>query len=202
MQEFVEHLAVMTGEPIYNANGVKNVGRHTWRGMGAIYFSERNLEIYKIQLLARWASPVILHYARAAPLRNITEAVRDLNDINSLGKVIRTLKNDIKHIKANMSGIDGKTQKMLELEVAISNEREKQETSSSPPQYVRNLSTGCYHTIAVGTGDKWKWTTQCTFQFGLAEHERLSEPPADFSVPCHRCFPELRARLKRQADTA
>ena len=81
LQEFVEHLAVMTGEPIYNANGVKNVGRHTWRGMGAIYFSELNLEIYKIQLLARSASPVILHYARNAPLRNITEAVRDLNDI-------------------------------------------------------------------------------------------------------------------------
>ena len=56
MQAFVEHLAVMTGEPIYNANGVKNVGRHTWRGMGAVYFSELNLEIYKTHATPRCAT--------------------------------------------------------------------------------------------------------------------------------------------------
>ena len=111
-QEFAEHLAVMTGEPIYNAHGVKNVGRHTWRGMGAIYFSELNLEVYKMNLLARWASPVILHYARNAPSRKITEVVWDLNDIISFGNVIRTLKNDIKDIKAKTTGIDGITQKV------------------------------------------------------------------------------------------
>ena len=145
---------------------------------------------------------MILHYARNAPLRNITEAVRDLNEINSLGKVIRALKNDIKDIKANLTGIDGNTHKLLELDVAIAEERNKQATSSTPPQYVRNLTTGCYHVIAMGTGDKWRWTTHCTFQFGLAEHERISEPASDFSLLCHRCFPELRARPKRQGASA
>ena len=135
-------------------------------------------------------------------MRNITEAVRYLNDISSLGKVIRALKNDIKNIKANMTGIDGDAQMLLELEVAIAEGRDKQATSSTPPQYVRSLITGRYHTIAVGTGGTWRWTTHCTFQFGLAEHERISEPASDFSLLCNRRFPELLARLKRQGGSA
>ena len=37
-----------------------------------MYLSSLGIELLKIQMLARWASPIITHYTRLAPLRSIT----------------------------------------------------------------------------------------------------------------------------------
>ena len=37
-----------------------------------MHFSSLGIELSKIQMLARWASAIITHYTRLAPLRSIT----------------------------------------------------------------------------------------------------------------------------------
>ena len=89
------------------------------------------LELCKIQLLARWAWPVVLHYARLAPLEGITRQVKDLNDTKSLGKLLQELKGDIAAIKTKLPDLDSQTHKLLELEVRAADVLEKTTTHSS-----------------------------------------------------------------------
>ena len=48
------------------------MGKHSFQSTGAVYLSSLGIELLKIQMLARWASPIITHYTRLAPLRSIT----------------------------------------------------------------------------------------------------------------------------------
>ena len=91
MQALVEHLAIETDEQIHLSSGVLRIGRHTWRSTAAVYFSgpPLNLGLSKVQLLARWGSPVILHYARLAPLQGLTAHIKVLNSVGSLGKIVQ-----------------------------------------------------------------------------------------------------------------
>ena len=73
MLELIELLATLTGEELKDAKGRSRVGRHTWRASGAVFLTSLGLEVIKIQMLARWASSLITHYARLAPLKNLEE---------------------------------------------------------------------------------------------------------------------------------
>ena len=68
----VDALATRTGESIITPDGQRRYGKHSFRNTGAVYLSSLGIELLKIQMLARWASPIITHYTRLAPLRSIT----------------------------------------------------------------------------------------------------------------------------------
>ena len=57
------------------SDGVNIFGKHSWRATGAVYLSALGIELAKISLLARWASALIVHYARIAPLRSTIFAI-------------------------------------------------------------------------------------------------------------------------------
>ena len=64
----VEWIAGKTGEAIVDDEGRRKFGKHSWRSTGAVYLTGVvGIEILKVQLLARWASPIITHYTRLAP---------------------------------------------------------------------------------------------------------------------------------------
>ena len=67
----IEELATMLGLPLYDKHGRRIYGKHSWRAAGAVYLTKIGLHVYKIQLLPRWASPLITHYARLAPLKSL-----------------------------------------------------------------------------------------------------------------------------------
>ena len=68
----VDELAKRCGEPLVNDAGQRRYGKHSFRSTGAVYLSGLGIELLKIQMLARWASAIITHYTRLAPLRSIT----------------------------------------------------------------------------------------------------------------------------------
>eukprot|EP00971_Amphidinium_carterae_P023404 461555-Amphidinium_carterae.1 len=45
---------------------------HTFRVTGAQHLARMGIEISVIMLMARWRSPVVLHYAHEEPLNSIT----------------------------------------------------------------------------------------------------------------------------------
>ena len=61
------------------------------RVSGAQALASLGIDLYKIELLARWRSPMIFHYARNAPTRAITQNVRDLTEKATLEQVVKNL---------------------------------------------------------------------------------------------------------------
>ena len=199
MQALVEKLAKDTGEQIHLASGVLRIGRHTWRSTAAVYFSgpPLNLELFKVQLLARWGSPVILHYARLAPLQGLTAQIKDLNSVGSLGKIVSQLRSKVKAIRDAVPAMDEYTQQLVELEVKMANLIESK-VSAKPPELpvVRNEKTGCHHHIIDTDGPPATWITKCKFEFAFVPHVRLAAPPDDWRLLCGICFRGLRAHFK------
>ena len=76
MVKTVEFLADKTGQPLKTKSGVNRFGKHSWRSTGAVWLTAMRLEMFRIQLLARWSHRVIIYYARLAPLTGLTEHVK------------------------------------------------------------------------------------------------------------------------------
>ena len=58
----VDELAARTGEALVTADGQRRYGKHSFRSTGAVYLSSLGIDLLKIKMLARWASPIITHY--------------------------------------------------------------------------------------------------------------------------------------------
>ena len=76
MLALVEWIATAIGEPLKTKAGARRYGKHSWRSTGAVWLTSQRVELFRVQLLARWASSVIVHYARLAPLHGLTEHVK------------------------------------------------------------------------------------------------------------------------------
>ena len=61
MIEAIDLLASMIGEEIHTVDGRKRFGKHSWRSTGAVYLTSVGLEVFKVQLMVRWSSPVVTH---------------------------------------------------------------------------------------------------------------------------------------------
>ena len=67
MLAVIEELARMTGENILTHDGRRKYGKHSWRSTGAVFMTSIGIEIFKVQLMWRWACAVVTHYTRLAP---------------------------------------------------------------------------------------------------------------------------------------
>ena len=76
MQQTVDHFATRAGAPITNEVGENCRGRHVWRGMGSVLLAELNVDMFRIQLLGRWGSEVVMRHARLDPIKHVTEHVQ------------------------------------------------------------------------------------------------------------------------------
>ena len=162
-----------------------------------MWLAGMRLDLFRIQLLARWASAIVLHYARLAPLKDITEHVRELETANSLGKVIKALKDDLASMKKKMAKMDDNTKSLLQREVSIAVATDK--AKERRPQYVTNTTTGCCNLVALAQGEPRYWASACTWEFGFAPHSISDFPAERWQDTCGRCFPEVRRRMKRDA---
>ena len=70
--ETFERIASAFGEPLQYDRGRRRFTGHLLRVRGAPMLAAAGIEFFKIQLLARWKSPIIMRYAAAAPLQAVT----------------------------------------------------------------------------------------------------------------------------------
>ena len=66
--ETFERIASALGEPLKDDRGRRRFTGHLLRVLGARMLAAAGIEFFKIQLLARWKSPIIMRYAAEAPL--------------------------------------------------------------------------------------------------------------------------------------
>ena len=169
--------------------------------MGAQHLARLNICLWITQLLARWASPVILHYAREAPLEELTENIKENVRKQSLGTVEAKVSKDDKTLKEFTAGLDEHTTKLPQLEASLKKLAEKMDDRTNcqlkSPEYVLNPVSGVYHRIALMRGQPCFWYSQCGWEFGLTYHEAVSVPVDGHKDLCQRSFPSLRPGRKR-----
>ena len=72
----INRLVTLYGSPTTDAQKRNLYGGHSLRTGGAVALSGLGLDSVRIEGLARWHSPMLLHYAKLAPLRTLTQEYR------------------------------------------------------------------------------------------------------------------------------
>ena len=68
----LEALAAKVNMPLRDQMGRRAIRGHSVRVTGAKHLASVGIELYKLSLLARWSSPVIMRYVGEAPMAEMT----------------------------------------------------------------------------------------------------------------------------------
>jgi hypothetical protein len=153
-----------------DSNGVRRFGGHTLRITGARTMAALGIEIYLIQLMARWASDVVYRYVAEAPLSRMTAAYRNGFAARAVTAVreVSTLQRASEDPVPPNAGAGS-------LDVG---------------PWVLNLDSGVTHRPTVWTLDvqPGQWRTACGWAFGTANTTGVSQVPSADSRLCSGCF--------------
>ena len=192
-----EHFAVLIGAPLVDTLGRRSYGGHSLRVTGAQYLAKMGLELYKLALLARWHSAIIVRYVGDAPLESVTDDCRRLVQGASLDQMLQRVQLDVD------AGIRSIKDLGLELALALDERAASQESTETIGRIVENTKNGAFH-YAVIYGPqipRAEWKCKCKWLFGLASHVLHAELPfeADADHVCGICLYQEKACRKRTA---
>ena len=171
-----------------------------------MHLASSGLELFKLQLLARWSSDVILRYVRESPLSRVTSDYLRESQSHSLDSLLKSLEESKDMHKEKFSRLDDLTQEMIKSEMGLRKELsdlKAQVCHASSPLYVENLKSGAVHR-AVGSPQSLpsSWTTPCGWRFGSSLFSRRTDLPEDWTRICDRCLPLERASVKEGSQLA
>ena len=209
MVELVDAIAELCGETVLDEHGNRRFGKHSWRTSGAVFLTSLGLDTYKVQLLARWASPLVVHYCKLAPLRALTSefkaaANRQLKSSDGAGsksvddkllkmideKVVRHLKNAMDLYSA------AHKQEVARLDALIKKCELAAHNFARPRRYVINRKSKVTHRILAGFDEVGvDAITKCGWRYAKAKIEVTAHEPTDHKLTCDTCMPALRALL-------
>ena len=187
MVQLVEEIARRTGEDVFTPDGRRRYGKHSWRSTGAVFLS-LFLDIAKIMMLARWASAIVTHYTRLAPLKTIT------NDFKAAvarrhGGVTEPKPRMDRPVQKLTKQLEQYDRELEELRLAIKG----METSKRPVEYARNLRAGVLHKVLVAIGEDHPPKAYCGWKYSKYTYSLQGEAPDDSDEICGDCFPRLKA---------
>lgn len=193
MQDTFEALLISSGRAPLDALGRRAVGGHSARVTGARFLANLGLEVYKIALLARWQSDIVIRYVSDSPLRTVTADCRRLLAGTELHEVMADIRNEVAEGTRRLDALDATLQQVLreedELRKAVA---ECRRTDRSHP-FVLNLASGAWHRVAVhgASLSPLVWRTACAWKCASAAF-RVSEEEPPPTGRCDHCFPPLR----------
>ena len=119
---------------------------------GTQFLAPMGLELFKIQLLARWASPIIMRYAATAPLRAITGDFRRLRQQASRDDVMKEVRDQLKKSGKSQiadlpdfKGLEASVAECIKVEVELKNRIEERKQPHSSPA-ARKISKRAFTT--------------------------------------------------------
>eukprot|EP00435_Cladocopium_sp_Y103_P041955 s490_g11.t1 len=161
MVDTLEMMHQQVGLTSTDEDGHRQIGGHSLRLAGSRMLASAGLHVYQIELMARWRSPMLLHYAQTAPLTRITEELADATSRKCMSEKFdrfreefRRLEKDLKgnsyegsaiqrieKIESQLLGIDSRTDNMIREKL----QQLRNQLLDKPCEYVRNLSSGTWH---------------------------------------------------------
>ena len=166
---------------------------------GAKYLSGIGVELYKLALLARWSSPIIMRYVGEAPLATVTSDCRKLLAGAQLHTLVEDLNRKVEQNLVRLESIAVLPQSSLTAEARSPHGRHLYSANSI---CIRNDESLIWH---FSLGDK----TACGWTFDVTRTTSSRGLPADVKprALCDRCFPAVRtdsmlARKPKLRDSA
>ena len=193
MLALIEELATMLGMPLVDKHGRRIYGKHSWRAAGAVYLTRIGLQVYKIQLLARWASPLITHYARLAPLKTLSTEMKSALAKQSKRDSSERMKETMKKVKKSVDEHIVKVKAEVErLESMI----REAEAKRNPTKYLKNRVTGISHLILSSVEEVGSEAiTHCGWTYAHKKVEVLTTAPKFKQHACDTCVGPLKRSL-------
>ena len=206
--------------PYLDEDGNKLLGGHSMRLAGARLLSAAGLHLYQVELMARWKSPMLIHYAQSAPLKRVTQEYETANDrlnthriIDELRQQIQSLHNlnptsdaqtqfeeRVKGIETALKEVDERTSKMIKDEIALAKSR----LMNKPSEYINNASSGVWHISAVDghLNHPVQWSTKCGWKFGNSNFIRADTLPSTHIIKCDKCWQLTRSKDASTSDSS
>ena len=172
----LEKVLISIGCQVVDRSGRKRYGGHSFRVSGSRYWTLKGLEVFKLQIFARWGSDAILRYVADIPLATITGEISGSSA--SAGQAVRTLSTLLEtHVKNAQE------------QVAVLRQEVTSVRGQLHPSYVQNgQSQVWHHVLRAGiTILPTEWRAMCGWRFGLRSHTLTSTPPSDTVKWCDRC---------------
>ena len=153
------------------------------------------IEVTKVQMMARWSSPVVTHYTRLAPLRAITSDFRRAlleqrgdkkakKDKLVMTRSINKLTTQLAQYQAELDELKGLVKSL--------------EKKDPVKQYVINTDSDICHRVLADHEDAGlEAKTVCTWKYLRGACRLTAEPPTVNKQGCERCLPALKALLNR-----
>ena len=190
----LEVVASSLGLPLRDVHGVRRFGGHTMRVSGARHLAVLGFDLLTIQLMARWASVVVLRYVSESPLVAVTDRYKFLHDGLTVRQALKDVETAIANLRERVTD-KACTKQHLEEEAAL---QLLSSTEVRRVEYICNTATGRVHVAAVHDRcvPPCDWQARCGWKFGLAEFEVVHDLPAASIDICKRCLPrehQLRA---------
>ena len=191
--ETIVFLAGKCGLPTVDSAGKQLYGGHSLRTGGAVALANLGLDSTKIECMARWNSPMLMHYIRSAPLKSITA---EFQLHRRLKESKHNLQNTAAESKALRAAIGSLIKRLAQNEASMdewSERVEALEDANAPSQFVRNIESGIWHFSRTHTAGMFCKTT-CGWSYaGLAIEvaSSISDKIPHKSL-CGRCLPSMR----------
>ena len=198
MVALVDALAEWSGEALTNAEGVRRFGRHSWRSTGAVWLTGvMMVEVTKVQMVARWSSPVVTHYTRLAPLRAITSdfrrALLEQRGDKKAKKDKLVMARSVKKLTTQLASYQTELDELKGLIKSL-------EKKDPVKKYVINTDSDICHRVLTYHEDAGlDAKTVCTWKYLRGAGRLTAEPPTAYKRVCERCLPALKASLKRSS---
>ena len=158
------------------------------------------MELFKIQLLARWESSVIMHYARLAPIKGVAQQTVTLKTQTRLPDIIKELQASVAEMRTKLDSMDVQTRAHLEDELAIDGADQDPSVDMVSLPYLLNLDANSHHRLVTAMESMpSSWKTKCGWKFHEASFRFIPRVlPSKADDVCKRCFPaeHLKAKLE------
>ena len=166
------------GVQVRDVQGRRRFGGHSMRVTGSRFWATQGLEVYKIQIFARWGSATVLRYVADAPIANLTGELT-----GSSGSLIENHSPSIapvlaRHIRYAEEQLEALRRDIARMDRALA------------PSFVQNIDTKAWHHVLCGgiqvpvSG----WRTLCGWPFGHAHYTMSPDAPAAGARFCGTCL--------------
>jgi hypothetical protein len=174
----IEAVAKLVGEPLEDSRGVRRFGGHSLRVTGARTLAELGIEIFMIQLMARWSSDVVYRYVAEAPLSRMTAAYR------------RGYAAQAGAAASPSCVLPIACEEPVPVTVGV--------CSRHPSPWILNMDSGVVHRPVIWSLDvqPLSWKTACGWAFGSARIAGVNALPAASSMICSGCLKAEKAAAR------
>ena len=176
-------------------------GGHSMRTGGAALLSAMGLDTARIEAMARWNSPMLLYYIRAAPLKSITNEFKVLAASRSSPSASSSRPDPLgdKRLLKVLADLVNRLDKADGIKEIYDSRLAALEASAAPVRYIMNCASNMWHVSRDHIAGRSCYTA-CGWQYTGLHFEASVELPANSShkVICGTCM--LAERLLASMD--